>query len=574
MVASTRARRNRAAATLGIVVPIACIGVGLVRAFHSAWVTDDAFISFRYARNLVEGHGLVFNPGEAVEGYTNFLWTVWSALGIAAGLDPVRFTLLCGIVCYAASIGLLAGFHASLRDALAMSSASLPTAALFAALCEDWSLYATGGLETAAFTFLALLGFLLLAGRNAPSPRRLLAAGIVFALASMTRPDGVVFTAVAGLSILVTSPGSRARAGAAFGIGFAALWLPFMLWRLGYYGDWFPNTYYAKSAYLAWYSQGWLYLRLFLSKYWILLATPPLLAVAALELRRDPFLPVWTRQVLLAAGFVVAYTFYVVRVGGDFMFARLLVPTLPFWAVLLELGTLALARRRAAHLASTALVALALLFAPRPIEGREIVRGVADEPRHYSAEAVERTDRRARVLERYFEGLPVSVCFTGSEARLVYQARIPRAIECETGLTDRAIARLELESRGRPGHEKHARLAYLVDERRVDFVLSEYALRIVGAEGHVPQVVVLFDDVPAYLLHWNGELLRELARRGARVPDFPAALDRMIVELERAEPERVARVYADLRRFYLDHADDAARSAAFERLLERKAAGG
>ena len=44
---------------------------------HVAWfLCDDAFISFRYARNLLEGHGLVFNPGEYVEGYSNFLWTL------------------------------------------------------------------------------------------------------------------------------------------------------------------------------------------------------------------------------------------------------------------------------------------------------------------------------------------------------------------------------------------------------------------------------------------------------------------------------------------------------------------
>src|SRR5690606_33595760 len=45
----------------------------------AAWavrmVQDDAFISFRYSQNLANGHGLVFNPGEKVEGYTNFLWT-------------------------------------------------------------------------------------------------------------------------------------------------------------------------------------------------------------------------------------------------------------------------------------------------------------------------------------------------------------------------------------------------------------------------------------------------------------------------------------------------------------------
>ncbi|MCY3901568.1 MAG: hypothetical protein OXF76_00280 [Caldilineaceae bacterium] len=59
-------------------------------AWHSsvAWfLTDDAFISFRYTRNLLEGHGLVFNPGERVEGYTNFLWilelaAIWGLFGI------------------------------------------------------------------------------------------------------------------------------------------------------------------------------------------------------------------------------------------------------------------------------------------------------------------------------------------------------------------------------------------------------------------------------------------------------------------------------------------------------------
>ena len=53
-----------------------------------AWfLCDDAFISFRYTRNLLEGHGLVFNPGEYVEGYTNFLWilelaAIWGVFGL------------------------------------------------------------------------------------------------------------------------------------------------------------------------------------------------------------------------------------------------------------------------------------------------------------------------------------------------------------------------------------------------------------------------------------------------------------------------------------------------------------
>ncbi|MDP6931537.1 MAG: hypothetical protein QGG40_01415, partial [Myxococcota bacterium] len=57
---------------------------------------DDTFISLRYARNLVEGHGLVFNPGEPVEGYTNFLWTLLLAFVIRLGLNTLPTVVLLG----------------------------------------------------------------------------------------------------------------------------------------------------------------------------------------------------------------------------------------------------------------------------------------------------------------------------------------------------------------------------------------------------------------------------------------------------------------------------------------------
>src|SRR4029434_7187421 len=73
------------------------IGPWLALAACAAWCAwfargapiDDAFITFRYAANLVAGHGLVFNPGERVEGYSNFLWTILIAAGLRLGIDPV-----------------------------------------------------------------------------------------------------------------------------------------------------------------------------------------------------------------------------------------------------------------------------------------------------------------------------------------------------------------------------------------------------------------------------------------------------------------------------------------------------
>ena len=73
------------------------------------FVCDDAFISFRYVRNLVEGHGLVFNPGEYVEGYTNFLWVlelaaIWSLLGIPPEQAAPVLSVICTVGTLAAML--------------------------------------------------------------------------------------------------------------------------------------------------------------------------------------------------------------------------------------------------------------------------------------------------------------------------------------------------------------------------------------------------------------------------------------------------------------------------------------
>ena len=68
--------------------------VGLVFAVYIGWrsfwfLTDDAFIAFRYVSNSILGHGWVWNPApfQPVEGYTSFLWVVlldgvWRATGV------------------------------------------------------------------------------------------------------------------------------------------------------------------------------------------------------------------------------------------------------------------------------------------------------------------------------------------------------------------------------------------------------------------------------------------------------------------------------------------------------------
>ena len=73
---------GKARARLGYLLVLIALGVGGWLAVSRASLFDDAYISFRYARNFAEGNGLVWNLGERVEGYTNFLWTLGLGLGI------------------------------------------------------------------------------------------------------------------------------------------------------------------------------------------------------------------------------------------------------------------------------------------------------------------------------------------------------------------------------------------------------------------------------------------------------------------------------------------------------------
>jgi len=218
--------------------------LGIAAAARSAWLCDDAFISFRYADNLVHGLGLVYNAGERVEGYSNFLWTLWVALGMRFGVRPELWSIAWGIVFYAATIVLLYFYHHRLRVSGQAPGHALPAACLLAAVHRDWNLYATSGLETSMFTFLAMLGYLLAVSRRL-GLRGAAGAGLALALAAMTRPDGLLFVPIVGLYLVCTRRPMLGPALAFAGV-FAIAWLPYLGWKLSYYGDFLTNTFYAS----------------------------------------------------------------------------------------------------------------------------------------------------------------------------------------------------------------------------------------------------------------------------------------------------------------------------------------
>ena len=240
--------------------------------------TDDAFISFRYARNLLEGHGLVFNVGERVEGYSNFLWTIeLAAIWRAFGIPPEDAAPWLSVAFTAATLAAMAWWIARLpnlqhrRLVMWMSLGLVCSSATFAV----WT--SGGGLETRQFTFFIVLAVVLLTTHR--SRRGLIAASASLALASLTRPEGpLIAMSCFAWYILqsILSPispsavpwkaGIRSIAARIVWRDLLCLIVPFavivgahFLLRYTYYGEWLPNTYYAKYI-RPWYDMGILYL--------------------------------------------------------------------------------------------------------------------------------------------------------------------------------------------------------------------------------------------------------------------------------------------------------------------------
>ena len=96
---------KRGPAVVGALLALCVLAAFAANVERQAFLGDDSFISFRYAKHLAEGQGLVWNPGDRVEGYTNFLWVLLMAAGLSVGIAPEGAPMALGV---ASGLGLLA----------------------------------------------------------------------------------------------------------------------------------------------------------------------------------------------------------------------------------------------------------------------------------------------------------------------------------------------------------------------------------------------------------------------------------------------------------------------------------
>lgn len=215
--------------------------VFLWRAWPSWWTTvDDAWISARYAANLVAGHGLVYSVGEpAIEGYTNLLWTLWIAVGIALGVEENLWMTTSGLLFGAACIPLLGELVRALLPVDAPGRRwPAVLACWIAALDVHHAVASTNGLETSMYTA-ALLAAAWLATKGV----RPVLTGLALAALAAVRPEGLL----AGVLLLGMASWSRPQALQAAG-ALGTGWLGIEAWRWVTYGALLPNTFAAKAV--------------------------------------------------------------------------------------------------------------------------------------------------------------------------------------------------------------------------------------------------------------------------------------------------------------------------------------
>jgi arabinofuranosyltransferase len=299
-------------------------------AYLCRFVQDDAFISFRYAANLIAGHGLVFNPGERVEGYTNFLWTALMAIPHALGIDPIDFVNLAGLITF--PLGLAATYQLA---ASCFASAPLARiAVLLVGTNYSFAAWATGGLETSfhACLIASSLAWMATATRWGWTPARAVVVSTFIALALLTRLDSLALLGLPAIVALWTILRERRRRSALL-IGLlaplGAIVLPWVFWKVSFYGELLPNTYWVKLGKDTLLRNGIAYLGTFGLTY-VLFAIPPVVLLAVRRLSARVGLP--TLVVLCTP--LLSWSVYLLRAGGDFMEFRLMVPVIPVLMVL------------------------------------------------------------------------------------------------------------------------------------------------------------------------------------------------------------------------------------------------
>ena len=326
--------RGRRAA-LGAVAAASAI-LALHQALFVSYTVDDAFINFRYAQSVSRGADFALDAGTPVMGFVDTLWILLLAACDRLGLDLVAASKALGALC---AYGALAACARLSRRIGGAGEEGFPLAPLLCAAAGPFALWSVSGMETGLYSLVLSLAFLALV-RPWEAPADGLKAGLLFALATLVRPEALGLGAAAFLARTLAGGIAARRSRLLFVAGLAVPVLAYLGWIRATFPDPLPNVFYAKGtpADPRLWKIGAGYVHSFLLQYggFLLLGLAPILGLLRPDGNRAGAFAV---AAALAVG--VAYS---ASVGGDWMEGhRFFAPLLPLWFPLVERGLRAVA---------------------------------------------------------------------------------------------------------------------------------------------------------------------------------------------------------------------------------------
>ncbi|TET83107.1 hypothetical protein E3J38_01050 [candidate division TA06 bacterium] len=343
--------------------------IGIFFGWKFFWfLTDDAYIAFRYVSNSLLGYGYVWNPPpfQPVEGYTSFLWVVLLDLvWRTTGQEPPQSANFISLIFSYATLVLTAVMVMKIRWRNPLKKWRIAFVVLllvYLLLNRTFLAWTSSGLETAMFNCFLILWVFALFFVRSPA-LRVGSASLVSAALALTRPDGLLFCAVMLVIAFIEFFGAPDRRGArkllSYGLLPLFIVVAHQVWRLSFYGEWLPNTYYAKVI-GAWPKSGVLYALSFTLEYglwfaagiicWAFVRIMPRMKIWAglfsarggrVQVLKEP-LVAYRVQFLAIAVILGHLGYYTFVVGGDHFEYRVynqLIP-LSFLAVLWSLSKL------------------------------------------------------------------------------------------------------------------------------------------------------------------------------------------------------------------------------------------
>jgi arabinofuranosyltransferase len=384
----------------------------------------------------------------------------------------------------------------------------------------------------------------------------------------LTRPDGIIFLASVLIYFIIITE-NKWKNCLIFLLPSIFIFLPYWIWRWNYFGFFFPNSFYAKSIGLTYYSQGLEYVWLYFQTYYglIILFVAGIVALWRFKTfnRIMQELKIISNNPILLAGiFSLLYILFIIRIGGDFMHARFLIPVTPFLYYLIERFILSVSKSYIRFVFASAII-LSTIFR-YDLYTKEISVGyVVDEVQYYTRDHLERAKQLGFTLKKYFEVLPVRFAFSGAQARVIYYSQTPYALEALTGLTDTGLAHHNIFQRGRPGHEKSASLEFL-QEKKIHFFIGPVSTL---SNGGLPINAMKIDSFILQIIRYDKSIMDSLQKYlQIQFVQIDKYIDSYFFNVKDVSKDTVINDYKFLHDYYFSVNKDSMREREFLRQLD------